>query len=159
MVGGFLFCQAVRASFWNIFRWSEPWLSLLIVMWTVDMAWRQLWPLLPADMAFFADFMEHIWIGTSARRPILDQWYWNLYEATLAGLPRSYPTLQRTGELLHSYDLDIHGLKLEQSDSKWCSRLLPISSPKQLSEAGWTVEQRSQEIVDYCDNYGKKVLF
>ena len=37
----------------------------------VEMAWRHLKPLIPADMAAFVGYMERTWLGTSSNEPLL----------------------------------------------------------------------------------------
>ena len=55
----------------------------------IDFAWRQIYPLIPADMSSFADYFERTWIGTSARSPLFSHSKWNHYEDTQLLLPRS----------------------------------------------------------------------
>ena len=55
----------------------------------VDMAWRLLKPLLPAEMTSFARYYESTWIGTSSTPPLFDHDSWNHHEASQMLLPRS----------------------------------------------------------------------
>ena len=53
------------------------------------MAWRTVKPLIPVDMAAFANYFESTWIGTSSSDPLFSHDIWNQNEGTMAGLDRS----------------------------------------------------------------------
>ena len=56
---------------------------------TIPTAWRQLKPILHADMSTFLDYFEYTWVGSSFRNPIFSHDRWNQHEATALLLPRS----------------------------------------------------------------------
>jgi hypothetical protein len=54
----------------------------------IDLAWRQVYPLIPADMNSFTDFFEQTWNGTSAWNPLFSHSRWNLHDDTQLQIPR-----------------------------------------------------------------------
>ena len=59
--------------------------SCLLIVDTVDMAWRFLKPTLPSDMMTFARYYEDTWIGTSTSSPLYDH-----HDATQMMLPTQF---------------------------------------------------------------------
>ena len=100
----------------------------------VPRVWRQLKPVLPADLAEFAAYYESTWIGTSTTDPLFYHDMWNQHDAGQLLLPRStniaegwhhgFHSLMSCSEPTVSKFLDC--LKAEQSltDVKLTKRLL-----------------------------------
>ena len=55
----------------------------------VERVWRNLKPLLPADMVSFISYFESTWVGTSTTSPHFSHDMWNQHDASLMLLPRS----------------------------------------------------------------------
>jgi hypothetical protein len=55
----------------------------------IDFTWRQIYPLILADMTSFTDYFEWTLIGTSAQSPLCSHSMWNHHEDTQLMLPRS----------------------------------------------------------------------
>ena len=55
----------------------------------VERVWRNLKPLLPADMVSFISYFESTWVGTSTTSPHFSHDMWNQHDASLMLIPRS----------------------------------------------------------------------
>ena len=55
----------------------------------VERVWRNLKPLLPADLVSFISYFESTWVGTSTTSPLFSHDMWNQHNASLMLIPRS----------------------------------------------------------------------
>ena len=128
----------------------------------IDFAWRQIYPLIPADMTFFTDDFERTWIGTSARRPLFSHSKWNHHEDTQLMLPRS-------SNIAEGWHLGFHSLMSCTNPSIWrfLDRLKKeqtltdvkitqhmMREPPPLRARKWVLyDEKLKRIVDDFENY------
>ena len=128
----------------------------------VERVWRNLKPLLPADMVSFISYFESTWVGTSTTSPHFSHDMWNQHDASLMLIPRSSNIAEGWHHGFHSMlscsnptlwkFLD--ALKSEQAltDQKLARRKLR-QLPEPRAPKWINYDQRLQKIVDDFESY------